>query len=582
MKKWGCLLFIALAVLALFIWHPSARHWSTSHFETLAKEISSEGEFQKSLRVNPSGSELAYVRTAKGGVAIYLMDTKTGQERKLEVAETNRPGIDLYGYSSDGRYLLFSADLYHHIMVMDCADSSIKSVIDGDLMQNTTWLSSNSFCFNYGHTNFGEVVSFTSDKVVTNRIETGSEIYCITPIGSNHILYLAKKNIWLLDVDTGQQRELTPPANRIIHGWSLNDTHVPRWLNYSPELNEFLVCSWDPSDYRHLYKLTYSTNCLIFNQQTDGNEHTYNGQWIQKSKGFAFVGNQTNHFYLAVRPADRDQNTNLFVGGHVYGYTVSQDGDKIYAIASARTEPLGMWEYTISTRELRYIGGRAKLSQAETISAEERWVFSSDGTNVPYYVRAPKNLDTKKLYPAVIFLPVPHMQCFSAWEMFSQFFANAGVFHIAINHRGVDGYGKAYRRVGVVDADKDVDAVYEEIVKNPNIDKSRVFLMSFSQAGYVVNRTIVDFPGRWAGVINLSGEPPPLDEIERQGIRVFLFVGDRDAMNETQAVSNFEKAAKSNGVPITAMHDKQTQHDIDDSDVDRQLLLRLSDFIFKK
>jgi predicted esterase len=44
-------------------------------------------------------------------------------------------------------------------------------------------------------------------------------------------------------------------------------------------------------------------------------------------------------------------------------------------------------------------------------------------------------------------------------------------------------------------------AVYDEMIKNPNVDKSHVYLFAFSSSTLVVNHLIDDYPGRWRGVM---------------------------------------------------------------------------------
>jgi len=550
---------------------------SKRQLEEVAGEVVLEGEWNKSPVIDPVDSELAYARTTTGGRALFLMNIKTGAERRF----SNRNEIaHPCGYSPDGRFLLFDDVLTYadRIMLSDRSHPPDGPYAEGR-MDNISWVSSNSFCFSYRGTNFGQLITLTPSAIQTNRFDTGMSVYGMTPVRPNQVAWIRNSGICLLDVATGHHEDLTLENHEISACWS--DTYAPEWFTYSPQNNEFLFCSWDKSDWRHLYRLTKENQGWSFEQETKGGEHSYNGRWIQNGKGFAFIGNRTNHFYLAIRPDEQKGATNLFAGGHVFGYTVSWNGDTIYAIGSIGAEPLGIWEYTISSRTLRYVGGRAKLSQAEPIPREEHWVSSFDGTKVPYYLLTPKNLEKRKKHPAIIFLPIWGMQNFPAWEMFSQFFANIGVFHVAVNHRGIDGYGKAYKEWGVTDADKDVEAVYQDIVKTPNIDTSRIFLMTYSEAAIVANEVIEHYPGQWAGVINIAGVPPPREQVQTQRMRVFLFVGDQDTAEIKSDVMFFESWAAANNVKAHVLHSDKTRHIITSTEVDKKLLLALANFVFE-
>jgi len=573
-------MFLMIAVVSgLIVWHLSpkrARKPSPFLLKALANEVASEGEFNKSPIVDPTGSQLAFARTANGGRAMFFMDVLSGAEKQLqnpnEIYQAN-------GFSRDGCYLLFTdvRPTKDRIVVLDRHASSARVLAEGR-MDNIAWMNSNAFCFTDRHTNFGSAIILTPEGAVTNQFDMRLPAYCMAPSGPVTVSFITDAGIWSLDLASGAKECMTPSNNPLAGCW--NEAYEPEWLTYSPEIHEFLFCSWDQSNFRHLFRLARDPNGWKLKQETAGEEHTYNGRWIQHGKGFAFIGNRTNHFYLAVRPADPKGNTNLFYSGHTFGYTVSDDGDQIYAIASIGAEPLGIWEYTISSRTLRYLGGRAKLSKAEAIPREEHWVSSFDGLKISYYFLTPCHLEKSKKYPAVIFLPIWGMQNFPAWEMFSQFFANIGVFHVAVNHRGVDGYGKAYSELGVFNADKDVNAVYEDIVKNPNIDKKRIFLMTYSEAASVANQVIQNFPGRWAGVINIAGTPPPRDQVKEQGMRVFLFVGGQDSADLRQNLMFFESWAAENGVTVHVMRPDGTRHIITRTEVDRNIMLELADFIF--
>jgi dienelactone hydrolase len=543
--------------------------------QKIAGEIAAEGEFNRAPVIDPAGKEVAFSRTTPNGRGLFFLDIHTGKERRFEHAgEITQP----IGFSPDDKFLLFS-DLHDgkdRIVLFDERARSIRTFAEGR-MDNAAWMTSNIFCFTYRGSNFGEMIRLEAAGATTNRIETGQPVYGLTPTGKDHVVFIAHSNIWTLDAPGGKRREINPASNEIGACW--NQEYPPAWLRYSGQ-GDLLFCSWDQSNWRHLYRLANGENGWLLKQETSGNEQTYNGQWIQNGEGFGYIGNLMNHFYLAVRPANAADKTNLFWGGHVFGFTVSDDGSKIYAVASVGAEPLGVWEYDISHRALRYIGGRAKFTQAKALPRQEHWVSSFDGAKIPYYLLTPPNLRPRTKYPAVIFLPIWGMQNFPAWEMFSQFFANIGVFHIAVNHRGVDGYGKAFKELGVGDADKDVEAVYQDIIENPNIDTSRIFLMTYSEAAFVANQVIEHYPGQWAGVINIAGEPPPRDQIQAQNLRTFLFVGDQDTADIKSQVMFFESWAAANHLKAHVMHSDKTRHIITSAEVDRKLMLALANFVF--
>ena len=73
-------------------------------------------------------------------------------------------------------------------------------------------------------------------------------------------------------------------------------------------------------------------------------EHTYNGKWVQGGHGYAYIANINNAFFLAVRPENPAENTNLFTRGHIDRYTPTPSGDRLFAIATPHHgTPCGLW-----------------------------------------------------------------------------------------------------------------------------------------------------------------------------------------------------------------------------------------------
>lgn len=580
MKK--IVLLLALLVIAILAWIGlPPKEWpkpSDTYLADVAKEISSEGEFNKSLAISPDGSELAYPRSTQGGRALFLMDVKTGKTTKITNAFE---AYHVYAYSPDGTRLLFS-DFQrpgnNRLMVLPRPGAAAKPIEKGTFA-NTAWIDDNQLCFTDEKQQHARVLSMDGpESTTTNTFRLESGTHGITPNGPEMFTVISDLGIHLLSWREGIKKMIFQNTNKVGPAW--NDSYPLMWLRYCPGTSNYLFSSWDQSNWRHLFCLKKDeNNHWAASQISDTNDHVYNAQWIQNGKGFAYIGNQTNHLFLAVRPANPHDATNLFVGGHVFGYTVSQDGAKLYAIASTGPEPLGIWEYGILDHHLRYVGGRAELSAAISIPREEHWVKSADGVNVPYYVSKPRNFKERYKYPVVISAPPEGLQFFRAWEIYSQFLANIGVYFIAVNHRGVDGYGKHYSELEGAPA-SDIETVYEQVMKMPGVDKDRIYLLAHSAGAEVICQTIEHFPGHWAGAIIFSGSLPSQKQIQQQKMKVFAFVGELDfSLNKTET-SRLEQWGKENHLPITVIHAPHTHHVVTDTETQRTSLLELAKFIF--
>jgi predicted esterase len=581
MKKLAVL--ITTAAIGYIFWHLSVlKRWPKppkSYVATIAAEISAQGEFNKGIIVSPDSSELAFPRSTIGGRALFLMDVKSGNVTRFA---DDFEAYQTYGYSPDGKFLLFSdfqRPGHNRLMKLNRLGALANDCSEGTFA-DVAWVDNERLCFTDEKRTNAQILTIESHSIVTNLIDLGQNVYGVDVSRSNTLTLISDSGVSLLSLPSASRQMLLENTNEGGPFW--NAGFPPMWLRYCADNSQYLFCSWDKSNWRRLYRLKACEGGWSTVRVSDTNDHCYNGQWIQRGNGFAYVGNQTNHLFLAVRPEKPTDSTNLFIGGHVYGYTVSRDGDKIYAIASTGSEPLGVWEYAICEHQLRYVGGRAGFSTAVPVRREQYWVESLDGTKIPYYVSQPKDFNRKFKYPAIIGAPPRGLQFFQAWEMFSQFFANIGVFHIAVNHRGVDGYGRDYSQLNTASADLDIEAVYQEVIKNPNIDRQRVFLMAHSGGTSVISRTVKDFPGQWAGAIVFSGDLPSREEIQKQRLRVFAFVGDLDFASTKNEVNRLQRWAEINHIPFTAFHAPHTHHVVTDTDIDRQSYLALADFIFEK
>jgi predicted peptidase len=67
----------------------------------------------------------------------------------------------------------------------------------------------------------------------------------------------------------------------------------------------------------------------------------------------------------------------------------------------------------------------------------------------------------------------------------------------------------------------DVLAVYNQMMKNPNVDTNRVYIFAFSSSTLVVNELIKEYPGRWRGIMLFSPTaqlPEPEENMTMQAL----------------------------------------------------------------
>jgi dipeptidyl aminopeptidase/acylaminoacyl peptidase len=539
----------------------------------VVNEIMSVGEFYRSPEPNHKESLLSFVRWSEGGQGLFQMEFATGIVKRIP----HEPRVQIiFTWSPDDHFLLLKDSVIGTgLRVYDCQSDSFRPIDKESsfAVGQIDWLGTNRLAYISKNGKNAELRLLTlgeSHKSLRTFPNPGTMDW-MTPISDHRIAYLENKEIWSIDVDSGEATQLTT---------NLCSQYL--WLNFSKENKEFLFCWWDKSEWRHLFRLD-STGSLKLTQLTFGPEHSYNGQWIQKGTGIAYVAHITNHFYLAVRPKNASQSTNLFAGGHVIAYRVSDDGEKIYAAAAIGMEPPRIWRYVIKDLSLTSLvtGTNAPFINATIAQSTEEWVKSFDGLAIPYYLLRPPNLETGRKYPVVIAIPPESGQFVQAWEKYGQFIANLGAYYVAVNPRGSDGYGLTFRQKHDGDAYRDILAVRKRVLENPNADSDHVFLITWSNGSKVADNLATKHPGLWDGVILISGQPPDISSRSPKLPRYLLFMGDADSPARVNRSRLFAASAKTNGVAVRLLTDRKTGHHVTDVNVDKRIGSAIAEFMYR-
>ena len=569
------LLFGASALfLALSARRPALRI-SSAELTNVVREVMSVGECYRSPEPNHQLTELAYMKSMDRGRGVVLVDLAGGSRQAIPLKAEAR---FLFSWSLDDRYLLLkdAPNYNEQLLLYDAAGPSFQPATKEKCfyVEQAAWVGTNRFAYISKQGNSAEVRLVTPGQAhrILRAFPDPSKTDWLAAWSDGRLAFLQNGQIWAQAPEADAAEQLTT---------NLWPQHL--WLNYASKTGQLLFCSNDDSDWRHLFKMdTTPGNQGKVTQLTFGPDHSYNGQWIQGGAGFTYVGNISNHFYLAVRPADPKLSTNLFVGGHVVGYRTAVDGNTLFAAAALGMEPTGIWRYDIDKRALKCVapGTNRPFAKAQVLAARQCWTESYDHLKVPYYLIEPRAIDARSSYPLVLAVPPESGQFVQAWEKYGQCLANIGAFYAAVNPRGSDGYGKQFRQNDPEEAWRDILAVRQQLLHMPNIDRKRCFLLTWSNGSQAVNKAVQAHPRSWAGVILLSGVAPSSEMRQRSLPPYFIFMGGMDRRGFRPLAENFKEWADTNGGDVTLMLDPKTTHIITDVNVDRRIGFALADFIF--
>jgi dipeptidyl aminopeptidase/acylaminoacyl peptidase len=215
-------------------------------------------------------------------------------------------------------------------------------------------------------------------------------------------------------------------------------------------------------------------------------------------------------------------------------YCVSPKRDKIYAVAAVDYEPLAIWEYDIAGQTLRnVVPEKNHLNLARFIEPVEASITNQDGKKIDYYHLPPAGMDPRKKYPVVVdqFTDV-------GYQPTSQFLANAGIFFVAVCKYG-QGRGE------FPPEPEDTLAVYNEIIKNPNVDPRRIYLIGESAGTAPIANLLTDHPELWRGAIISAAVAFPQfrPDVKQYHTSILFSFGEEDSAANQQRAEKFSQEA---------------------------------------
>ena len=364
----------------------------------------------------------------------------------------------------------------------------------------------------------------------------------ISSCGGTIVAFATEDAIKFLDLASG----LVTPADALSKG-SFTGFN---WLTWSPETRRLLFCATQAGEtYRNLFAYDFAQETL----ERLSAVHSYNGQWLQGGKGYAFVGKDQD-FYLAIRPRDERDETNLHTKGFIDNYAAPRGGDYVVAIATTNGEPRSLWRYDLATRSLDCLrpAGQAPFKFTKIAEARGLSVRAADGLDIPVYLFPPTYGRAVKNHPLVVYIPPRTGPSHRGYEMRPQLLSNLGFYYAGINYRGCEGYGASYAKQW--NEEKAADDVFQAIQylgKELQCDTQRVFAVAASAGSSVLQNFLRRFPAVLRGAVFVGPVHWELDSWREAARlpRLLVSIGRND--HEFGFVQSFEAWAKLHTVPAS-------------------------------
>ena len=235
----------------------------------------------------------------------------------------------------------------------------------------------------------------------------------------------------------------------------------------------------------------------------------------------ALVINRDGGSELRVEDARTGQSIPLpgFPSGEVSSPRFSRSGQKLLFYAADSVNPRSLYVFELDTGQIRSLTRRDPRMPPEKHLTRGQVVRyrSFDGREIPALLYRPHTASSASPMPALIWLhgSILGGQSRLSYDGYIQYFVHRGYTVLAINYRGSDGYGKAFRglddgRPGQGET-RDSVAALDYLKTLPWVDTSSVGILGVSYGGYLSLATMALYPGRFAVGINLWG---PVDLLE--------------------------------------------------------------------
>ena len=339
------------------------------------------------------------------------------------------------------------------------------------------------------------------------------------------------QDVAVLDLDTGERHELTPPDEEVRYGS----------VQWGPA-GEALYCVTDrDADTQYLARIDAETGDLT--TVADGGDWSIDGLALHEESGL-LVYSRNVEGYTELTLGELTGPTEVdplpmpaLPGGIAGGVSFATDGDRFALSAAGRTHNTNVTVVDVdAVREGEadvQVGGPAVTAGVVDGDPVEwgatQWTRASTagiplGTMVePELVRY-ETFDDREI-PAFLSLPEdatpgetpvivdvhggPESQRRPSFSGLTQYLCSRGYAVFEPNVRGSTGYGRAYTHLDDVekrpDAVRDLAAAHDWLSGHDAVDPGRIAVMGGSYGGFMVLAALTTQPDRWAAGVDVVG-----------------------------------------------------------------------------
>jgi dipeptidyl aminopeptidase/acylaminoacyl peptidase len=502
--KFSLAILIASPLLVL-VWHTTIalKH---ARAREMAAELASAREFFGGPRPNHAGTKMFFAQTSDNGISAYFVDAATGKRKFLfDHEQQHLQGVGLMGWSPDDKLFAYSVRAPAGKIVI-CDGSSgeqLATVSDSKIIMESVWLSDSSLAYVNSDQNWSIVTGangewnrsalFTAKKVETpatssetrgkkqpKRVPAEDLVRNVVAISSKTVAWQQRGTIWMCDAGSdGPIKVWESVTNRLLDFYFSQDKQVFR-LHGQDEGGEFIesfypAFQWHEERVADLQRIPpedgFQLKSLMF---------------IQDGLGYARFLHGPDFDLMVIRPGGTTNSLQSEWAGEIE--SVAANNNHIYIIGSPSNAPAGLWDYDVQAQSLNPLvpGTDRPLRYAQTVPITRGIVTNSTGATFNYYLSRPANFAPGRKYPLVIGFTG------FRWRPQEQAIPNAGAYFAALS------------AIPMANGGQDAISLCEELVKRPDVDADRVYVMGVSAGANLVGKLLEERPDLWRGAICFS------------------------------------------------------------------------------
>ena len=310
---------------------------------------------------------------------------------------------------------------------------------------------------------------------------------------------------YVLDLETGQSRQLNPSAKEISYGFGNGG-------EFSADGRTVFMLSDEDSDFVRLVRLDLASGRkTVLTRGVDWDVDDFDLSDDGRTLVYAVNENGSSRLYLMATETGRSVPVPNVPRGVIKRVKFDRDGDRIGFTLSSAAMPGDVWVWEIRSRKLTRWTESATggVPAASFAAATGVTIRSFDGLKIPGFLYQPR---TPGPHPVIIQIHGgPEEQSRDEFtDPRIQFWVNdLGIAVLSPNIRGSSGYGKTYLAMDDgfkrEDALKDIGALLDWIATQPNLDAKRVLVHGGSYGGYMTLSALAGYSDRLAGGVSIVG-----------------------------------------------------------------------------